>query len=171
MMKERRSWMSDVSKSIQRIKDRNLRGIIEETWTRMRYKNGGEMAMLGCFQPRWVDTIYKGRMELRDGEDRTVMRIFKMIGEGARRMIKLYNDIKEGGQIGKELRQTNMRGFYGRKGRGIDTPYIVEREKNKNRKINGVDFISFKNIQVIYFLCKNSILWHPNVCVWMDGGA
>ena len=133
MMKERRFWMSEVSKNIQRIKDRNLRGIIEETWTRMRYKNGGEMAMLGCFQPRWVDTIYKGRMELGDGEERTVMRIFKMIGEGARKMVKLYSEIKEGGKIGRELRQTNMRGYYGRKGRGIDTPLTIERE-NKQKK-------------------------------------
>ena len=93
------------------------------------------MAMMGCFQPGWVDTIYKGRMPFYDGEDRTVRRIFKEIGEGARRMINFYYDQERGMLKGVELRQTNIRGFYGKNGKGIDTPCgtVVRGVKTKRR--------------------------------------
>ena len=89
MKDARKVWMDKVSKSIMKVRDRDLRGAIEEVWTRMKYGKGGEMAMVGNFQPRWVDTIFKGMMELKDGEQRTVVRILKLIGGVARELIRL----------------------------------------------------------------------------------
>ena len=141
MVEHRKGWTGDVSKVIRRIRDINLRGLVEETWTRMRYRRGGEMAMMGCFQPRWVDTIYKGRMPLNDGEDRIVKRIFRVIGEGAREMINFYYRNERGMKLDVVLRQTNIRGFFGRGGKGIDMPpgTVVRGGKKKKRSIKDAD--------------------------------
>ena len=166
MVEHRRGWTNGISASIKKIRNMDLRGVIEETWTRMRYRKGGEMAMMGCFQPRWVDSIYKGRMPFQDGEDRVVRRIFKEIGEGARKMINFYYSQEKGMLLGVELRQTNIRGFYGRSGRGIDMPpgvvkrgtvkkkpRLKEKEPNKEGAMN-VGYIVFMDGNVIYWEFK-----------------
>ena len=89
----RRGWTETIGKTIHKVKNRDLRGVMEEMWMRMRYNVGGEMAMMGCFTPGWVETISKGRMELRNGEDRRVMNILRKIGEGLREMIRRYYEI------------------------------------------------------------------------------
>jgi hypothetical protein len=63
----RRGWTENIGKVIHKVKNRDLRGVMEETWMRMRHNIGGEMAMMGCFTPGWVETISKARMELREG--------------------------------------------------------------------------------------------------------
>ena len=89
MNTKRRVWYNGVSRQIYKMKDRDLRGIAEDMWTKMKCRRGGEMAMVGCFQPRWVDLMIKGDMPLRDGEDRIMMNILKCIGAGAREMVKV----------------------------------------------------------------------------------
>jgi len=64
------------------------------------------------------------------------MNILMKIGEGVRDMIRVYVEIKGVGGMEKELRQTNIIGFYGRKGRGIEVPNTV-RNKNKTKKKKG----------------------------------
>ena len=76
--------------------------------------------MCGCFQTRWVELIMKRMMPLRDGEDRTATNILRSIGTGARELIRIYSDTTGGGKLSKNVRQTNIMGFFGRKGRGID---------------------------------------------------
>jgi len=114
MIEERRKWTEDISKRIGKIRGRDLKGVVEEMWTRMRYRRGGEMAMMGCFQPRWVNTIYKGRMTLSGGEERVVGRILREIGMGARGLMKFYNGVEKGVRSGRELRQTTMLAFWER---------------------------------------------------------
>ncbi len=67
---------------------------MEELWTKMKNNDGGEYAMCGVMQVRLVDILYRGNMELREGEDRTILKILRKIGEGVRNMIKLYVEIK-----------------------------------------------------------------------------
>ena len=117
----RKTWYNGISKQIYKTKDRDLRGIAEDMWTKMKCRRGGEMAMVGCFQPRWVNLMMKGDMPLREGEDRIIMNILKCIGGGAREMVKTYADATGGGVLAKNVRQTNIMGFFGRKGKGIDT--------------------------------------------------
>jgi hypothetical protein len=127
-MKEmRKIWMNEVSKRIMKMRSKDIRGAIEELWTKMRNNEGGEYAICGVFQARLMDKLYMGNMEIREGEDRTIMRILRQIGEGARELIKLYVEIKGVDDARRELRQTNMMGFYGRGGEGID---------NNNRRGN-----------------------------------
>ena len=76
--------------------------------------------MCGCFQPRSVELIMKRMMPLRDGEDRAAVNILKSIGAGARELIKIYSDTTGGGKLSKNVRQTNIMGFFGRKGKGVD---------------------------------------------------
>ena len=78
--------------------------------------------MCGVMQVRLIDILYRGEMELRDGEDRTILRILRKIGEGVRNMIKLYVELKGVHTAVRELRQTNMIGFFGRRGRGVERP-------------------------------------------------
>ena len=127
----RKIWYNGVSKQIYKMKDRDLRGIAEDMWTKMKCRRGGEMAMVGCFQPRWVDLMIKGDMPLRDGEDRIMMNILKCIGAGARDMVKVYADATGGGELAKNLRQTNILGYFGRKGKGIDTNRNLITYKNE----------------------------------------
>ena len=135
---ERRAWHDGVSKKIAKVKDRDLKGLLEEMWTRMKYSPGGEMAMMGSFQPRWVGTMHKGRMELKEGEQRTVMNILKVIGQGARNLVRMYRN-HVGKDIGsKELRQTNIRGYYGDRKRKLEVKEsLVRGEKKKRRKVWG----------------------------------
>ena len=127
----RKKWYEDVSKKIYKIKDRDVRGLMEDIWTKMKCRRGGEMAMCGCFQPRWVELIMKRMMPLRDGEDRAAVNILKSIGAGARELIKIYSDTTGGGELSKNVRQTNIMGFFGRKGRGIDMNKNRERYKGE----------------------------------------
>ena len=53
-------------------------------------------------------------MPLREGEDRTIMNILKSIGAGAREMVKIYTEATGGGELAKNVRQTNILGFFGR---------------------------------------------------------
>ena len=69
-------------------------------------------------------------MPLRDGEDRTAVNILKSIGAGARELIKVY-DTTGGGKLSKNVRQTNIMRFFGRKGRGIDMNKNRERYKGE----------------------------------------
>jgi len=159
MMKDaRKRWMDKVSKSIMKVRDRDLRGAIEEVWTRMKYGKGGEMAMVGNFQPRWVDTIFKGMMELKDGEQRTVMRILKLIGGGARDLIRLYYSTRQKGTCGREMRQTNIKGFYGKR-RGIDMPpgevTRGERKKTKEKVTKG----TISKVEYRLFVLDSIMYW------------
>ena len=76
-------------------------------------------------------------MDLRDREERTVMNILKQIGQGARELIKLYrNNVgKENGS--KELRQTNIRGYYGKRKGKLEVMGSVLRGEGKNKKNKG----------------------------------
>ena len=118
---KRKIWYNRISKQIYKIKDRDLRGIVEDMWTKMKCRRGGEMAIVGCFQPKWVNLMIKGDMPLRDGEDRIMMKILKSIGAGAREMVKVYTEATGGGELAKNVRQTNILGYFGRNGKGIDT--------------------------------------------------
>ena len=133
----RRKWTGDISKVIAKVRNRDLKGLMEDAWTKMRNYPGGEMAMMGSFQPRWVENIHKGRMDLRDGEERIVMNIFKQIGQGARELIKLYRNHvgKENGS--KELRQTNIRGYYGKRKGKLKVMGSVPRGEQKNKENKG----------------------------------
>ena len=143
MIEERRKWTGDISKRIGKIRDRDLKGVVEEMWTRMRYRRGGEMAMMGCFQLRWVETIHKGRMELKDGEIRIVMNIMREIGHGARNLVKMYRD-HVGKDIGsKDLRQTNIRGFYGNRKRKLEVKESVVRGERKKIKLGLIFLINY----------------------------
>jgi hypothetical protein len=141
MSKVRKIWMSEVSKRIARIRNRDVRGAIEEVWTKMKNNTGGEYAMCGIFQNRFVENLYRGKMEVHEGEDRTIMRILRQIGEGAREMIKIYMEIKGVEGMERELRQTNMVGYFGRKGKGIEVANInkgrIARSKKKKSRKKG----------------------------------
>ena len=78
---KRKIWYNGVSRKIYKMKDRDLRGIAEDMWTKMKCRRGGEMAMVGCFQPRWVDLMIKGDMPLRDGEDRIMKKKKNLSGK------------------------------------------------------------------------------------------
>ncbi len=121
-------------KTISKIRNRDLKGLMEDTWTKIRNSPGGEMAMMGNFQPRWVENIYRGRMDLRGGEARTVMNVLKQIGQGARKSIKLYrNNVgRENGN--KELRQTNIRGYYGKRKGKLEVMGSVLRGEGKIKR-------------------------------------
>ena len=112
VVEARKIWMDEISKKIMKTKDRDIRGLLEDMWAKMRYRRGGEMAMVGCFQPRLVELMMKGTMPLRDGEDRKIMNILKAIGKGARELLKVYTEVKGMEGKGKELRQTNLMGFF-----------------------------------------------------------
>ncbi len=127
--------MDEVSKRIYKIRDKDLRGGIEDMWAKMKYKSGGEFAMCGCFQPRFVETLYKGNMELRSGKERIIINMLRKIGEGSREMIKVYMETCEDAGKSKELRQTNIIGFYGRKGEGPEVRKVKKRlYKEKQRE-------------------------------------
>jgi hypothetical protein len=134
MRKMRKNWMDEVSKRIGGIRNRDIRGAIEEIWTKMKNNEGGEYAICGVFQTRLTDILYMGNMELRDGEDRTLMRILRVIGEGAREMIKLYVEIKGVDVAIRELRQTNLVGYFGRGGKGVEWNKLKERAGANNIK-------------------------------------
>jgi hypothetical protein len=132
----RRAWMGEVSKRIGKIRNRDVRGAVEELWTKMKNNEGGEYAMCGVFQVRLLDILYRGEMEIRDGEDRTIMKILRKIGEGAREMIRLYVEIKGVETAARELRQTNIVGFYGRGGKGIDMPRVMRNSAGNHQRGN-----------------------------------
>jgi hypothetical protein len=160
MVEARKIWMSEVSKCIYKIKDRDLRGGIEDMWAKMKYKGGGEFAMCGCFQTRFVETLYKGNMELRDGEDRTITNVLRKIGEGSREMIKIYMESYKETGIAKELRQTNMIGYYGKKGKGIETRKVVTRaKKTKKKKKNTGDIVGEKKGGYREILVEDNIMY------------
>ena len=123
--------MGEVSKRIKSIRNQDIKGAIEELWTKMKNNEGGEYAMCGVMQVRLIDILYKGEMELRDGEDRTILRILRKIGEGVRNMIKLYVELKGVHTAIRELRQTNIIGFFGKKGRGVERPRSCSTGINK----------------------------------------
>ena len=60
-----------------------------------------------------------------------MMNILKCIGAGAREMVKVYADATGEGELAKNVRQTNIMGFFGRKGRGIDMNKDSERFKGE----------------------------------------
>ncbi len=113
MRKQRRGWTDMIGKTINKVKHRDLKVVMEEMWMRMRYNAGGETVMMGCSTPLWVETISKARMELKDGEERTVIHVLRKIVEGAREMVKKYYEIEKCQKVGKELRQSNIRVFTG----------------------------------------------------------
>ena len=128
--------MDEVSRKIMKTKDRDIRGLLEDMWTKMRNRRGGDMAMVGCFQPRLVELMMKGAMPLRDGEDRKIMNILKAIGKGARDLLKVYTEVKGVGAKGIELRQTNLLGFFRGgtiKGRGSREQRKEKGEKGKQK--------------------------------------
>ena len=112
MREGRKIWTEEVERKIGKIRDVDLKGAVSELWSRMKTGSGGEYAMYGCFQLRMMDGLYKGNMPIRDGEDRIVTNILRSIGEGARTLTNLYMDARLGEDLRKELRQTNMFGFY-----------------------------------------------------------
>ena len=115
--------MEEVEKKIGKIQDIDLKGAVAELWSRMKTGSGGEQAMYGCFQLRMMDGLYKGNMPVRDGEDRIVMNVLRIIGIGARAMTNIYMDARMGEDVKKELRQTNMSGYYRMGGgKGADAP-------------------------------------------------
>ncbi len=59
--------MNEVSQRITRIRDKDIKGAVEEIWTKMKHNAGGEYAMCGVFQKRFLETLYRGGMELRGG--------------------------------------------------------------------------------------------------------
>ena len=68
-------------------------------------------------------------------EDRIVMNILRVIGEGARRLTNIYMEVRMGEELEKELRQTNIFGYYGRKGgKGADAPFDIMEGKNKGNR-------------------------------------
>ena len=136
VVEARKIWMDEVSRKIMKTKDRDIRGLLEDMWTKMRNRRGGDMAMVGCFQPRLVELMMKGAMPLRDGEDRKIMNILKAIGKGARDLLKVYTEVKGVGAKGIELRQTNLLGFFRGgtiKGRGSREQRKEKGEKGKQK--------------------------------------
>ena len=86
--------------------------------------------MCGVFQLRLVDILYRGNMELRGGEERVIMNTLRRIGEGAREIIKLYVEVKGVAVAARDLRQTNILGFYGRGRKCNEMPLIKGRDKD-----------------------------------------
>ncbi len=91
------------------------------------------------------------------------MNILRFIGQGARDLIILYrNHIgKENG--GKELRQTNIRGYYGkRKGKleGMGTVLRGGKSSKKKGKLNKV--IATENVQGI----KYTVFVEDGIIYW-----
>jgi hypothetical protein len=64
------------------------------------------------------------------------MNVLRKIGEGARDMIKRYGEIEKCQRVGREFRQTNIRGFYGINGRGVDRPLEITRRNSADKKKN-----------------------------------
>ena len=91
----------------------------------------------------------KGMMPLRDGEDKIIMKILKIIGAGAREIIKIYCEEIKQGELSRNIRQTNILGYFGRRGKGIDTNRnlikykgeIVREEKKKTKKAISINKI------------------------------
>ena len=106
VVEARKIWMDEVSKKIMKTKDRDIRGLLEDLWAKMKCRRGGDMAMVGCFQPRFVELMTKGTMQLRNGEDRKIMNILKVIGRGARELLKVYTEVKK---IGEQVRGHRIR--------------------------------------------------------------
>ncbi len=65
------------------------------------------------------------------------MNILKQIGRGARELIKLYRN-HVGKDVGsKELRQTNIRGYYGKRKGKLEVIGSVLRGEAKNQRNKG----------------------------------
>ena len=70
------------------------------------------------------------------------MNILKIIGAGAREIIRIYGEEIKQGELSRNVRQTNILGYFGRKGKGIDTNRniikykgeIVREGKKKSKK-------------------------------------
>ena len=89
--------------------------------------------------------------------DRAAVNILKSIGAGARELIKIYSDTTGGGKLSKNVRQTNIMGFFGRKGRGIDMNKdrerykgeIVREKKKKGKKLEKSKILRKGGIEVV----------------------
>ena len=87
--------------------------------------------MCGCFQPRLLELLMKGMMPLRDGADKIIMKILKIIGVGAREIIRIYCEEIKQGELSRNIRQTNILGYFGRGGQGIDTNRSIIKYKGE----------------------------------------
>ena len=57
MRDSRKAWMDEVEETIGKTKDKDLKGAFSEIWSRMKTGSGGEYAMYGCFQLRFMDRL------------------------------------------------------------------------------------------------------------------
>ena len=91
---------------------------------------GGEFACVGTFRPHFVDQLHLGHLKLAAREEKAVWKALKVLGQGARDVMKVFTGAAIGEFGAMELRQGTLLEFY----KEIKTPK-VNRDGAPDRKL------------------------------------
>ena len=65
----RKKWRKEVDTCTDKIKNRDIRGIVGEIMMKAMNCKGGEFACVGTFREQFVNQLHLGHLLLADGED------------------------------------------------------------------------------------------------------
>ena len=101
----RKKWKQEVNSFVGKMRNNDLKGIIGEIMMKAMNCKGGEFACVGTFREQFVGQLHLGHLKLAAGEERTIWKALKVLGQGARAVMRVYSNAMHGEFGATELRQ------------------------------------------------------------------
>jgi ribonuclease HI len=109
MIDFRLAWRRNVWSIIDDIPTKD-RPQFEELWSCMEVCEDGAYAACGVFLPGFLDRLTKADEDLSKKKVRTLNKLLKEIGRGARNMLRIHRELNDK-RIGRELNQQSIKSF------------------------------------------------------------
>ena len=104
----RKQWRHDVDKCVNKTYNKDMKGIVGEIMMKAMNCKGGEFACLGTFREQFVNQLHLGHLMVSGGEERTIWKALKVLGQGARLVMAAFNKANVGVFSCMELRQGTL---------------------------------------------------------------
>ena len=108
----RREWRKNTYMHTKKVKNGDLRGIMGEIVSKAFNNKGGEYACVGTFRPQFVDQLHLGHLQVTPGEEKTIWNVLKTLGQGSRKVLRVFSEAIAGELGPAELRQPNIQDYF-----------------------------------------------------------
>ena len=104
----RKQWRHDVDKCVRKIHNCDIRGVVGEIVMKAMNCKGGEFACVGTMREQFVNQLHLGHILLTGGEEKSIWKAMKILGHGAREVMRAYSKAAIGEFSIMEQRQGTM---------------------------------------------------------------
>ena len=136
----RKCWKQEVDKCTKKIYNHDIRGVVGEIMMKAMNCRGGEFACVGTLREQFVNQLHLGHLLLTGGEETVIWKAMKVLGQGAREVMRVYSKaaigefsimVQRQGTIREFFKTTKMRKDHRD---GVEVKKMAKREKEAEKR-------------------------------------